>query len=182
MKRISYQELLIEVHEVYELLHKLTKSDIRITSYISTSLIPYLSFVCDSLDYFHQGTNKVHSSLYKDIKETSVQKIIKENRSTLKLYSDYKKNKVIAKLEDDTTLFNNYLTNEYNLMQKLVKKILGQRDLGIYAFREIEYANTYQLFKNSKSLFTINHEFRGSVMEEFARCLPIIFPIRLYIP
>ena len=58
LKQISYQELLIEVHEVYELLHKLTKSDIRITSYISTSLIPYLSFVCDSLDYFHEGTNK----------------------------------------------------------------------------------------------------------------------------
>ena len=171
LKQISYQELLIEVHEVYELLHKLTKSDIRIISYISTSLIPYLSFVCDSLDYFHEGTNKVHSSWYKGIKGTSIQKIIKENRSTLKLYSEHKKNKVIPKLEDDTSLFNDFLIGDYNLMQKLFIKLFGQHDLGIYSFRNIDYANTYQLFKNSKALYTINHEFKGSVMEEFAMVL-----------
>lgn len=91
LKQISYQGLLIEVQEVYEMMDKITNSDVKIASYISTSLIPYLSFVCDGLDYFHSGTDKDHSSWYEDIEENSVQKLVKENRSALKLYSENKK-------------------------------------------------------------------------------------------
>lgn len=167
LKQISYQELLIEVQEVYEMMDKLTNSDVEITSYISTSLIPYLSFVCDGLDYFHSGTNKVHSSWYEDIEENSVQKLIKENRSALKLYSENKKSKVISKLEDDTSLFYEFLTSDYNLIQKIYIKLFGQHDLGIYSFRKIEYANTYQLFKNVKNLYIDNNRITGPIMREF---------------
>lgn len=166
-EQISYKELLIEVQEVYEMLDKLINSDDEITSYILTSLIPYLSFVCEGLDYFHSETNKVHSSWYEDIKGNSVQKIIKETRSALKLYSENKKNKVIPKLEDDTALFYEFLTSNYNLIQKTFIKLFGQHDLGIYSFKEIEYANTYQLFKNIKSLYINNNEIIGTVMREF---------------
>ncbi|WP_338752362.1 hypothetical protein [Bacillus sp. FJAT-52991] len=167
LKQISYQELLIEVQEVYELIHKLTNSYVEITSYVSTSLIPYLSFVCDGLDYFHAGTSKVHSSWYNDIEGNSVQELIKENRSALKLYSEYKRNKVIPKLEDDTVLFNELLFGNYNLIQKAYIKLFGQHDLGIYFFKEIDYANTYQLFKNIKTLYSDNKGIIGPVMKEF---------------
>ncbi|WYU51921.1 hypothetical protein MHH67_21550 [Bacillus sp. FSL K6-0047] len=167
LKQISYQELLIEVQEVYELMHKLTNTDAEITSYISTSLIPYLSFVCDGLDYFHAGTKEVHSSWYNDIKGNSVQNLIKENRSALKLYSEYKRNKVISKLEDDTALFNEFLIGNYNLIQKAFIKLLGQHDLGIYYFKNIDYANTYQLFKNIKTLYIGNKGIIGPLMKEF---------------
>lgn len=171
MKQISYDELLIEVHEVYTLLYKLVNSDIKITSCISTSLIPYLSFVCDSLDYFHEGTNKIHSSWYEEIKGTSIQQLIKKNRITLKLYSDHKKNKVIPILEDDISLFSDYLIRDYNIIQKLFIKSFGQYDLGIYSFKNIDYANTYQLFKNSKAIYVINNELDGSTIQEFAKVL-----------
>ncbi len=167
LEQISYQELLIEVQEVYELIDKLTNSDVEITSYISTSLIPYLSFVCDGLDYFHSGTNKVHSSWYKDIEGNPVQKLIKENRSALKLYSENKKNKVIPKLEDDTALFYEFLIRNYNLIQRIFIKLFGQQDLGIYSFKKIEYANTYQLFKNVKTLYIDNNGIIGPVIKEF---------------
>ena len=184
MEQISYKELLIEVQEVYELMHKLTNSDVEITSYISTSLIPYLSFVCDGLDYFHAGTNKVHSSWYNDIEGNSVQKLIQENRSALKLYSDYKRNKVIPTLEDDTALFNKFLFDDYNLIQKAYIKLFGQHDLGIYFFKEIDYANTYQLFKNVKTFYINNNEIIGPVMKEFGIVLAnyiskaSIYPVR----
>ncbi|PRO66395.1 hypothetical protein [Alkalicoccus urumqiensis] len=170
LKQIAYQELLIEVQEVYEVLHRLKNSDAKITAYISTSLIPYLCFLCDGLDYFHKGTNKVHSNWYNDIKGNSVQKLVKENRSALKLYSDYKKNKVIPKLEDDTDLFNELLIGNYNLIQKAIIKSFGQHDLGIYSFRNIDYANTYQLFKNLNTLY-FDNEIIDSVIKEFGRIL-----------
>ena len=171
LKQVSYQELLIEVQEVYELIHKLTNSDVEITSYISTSLIPYLSFVCDGLDYFHAGTKEVHSSWYNNIKGIPVQKLIKENRSALKLYSEHKKNKVIPKLEDDTDLFYEFLIGNYNLIQKVFIRLFGQHDLGIYSFKRIDYANTYQLFKNIKTLYIGNEEIIVPLMKEFGRVL-----------
>lgn len=183
LKQISYQELLIEVHEIYALLYKLTNSDTKITSFLSTTLIPYMSFVCDGLDFFHKGTKKVHSSWYNNIQDKSFKNLIEESRSALKLYSEYKKNKTITKLEDDTGLFYNHLTNNYNIIQKICIKIFGQHDLGIYYFKDIEYANTYQLFRNTKTIYTDNKEVTGTLMKEFGRvlsdyiCKANIFPV-----
>lgn len=171
LKQISYQELLIEVQEVYDLLHKLVNSDRKISSHISTSLIPYLSFLCDGLDYFHEGTKKVHSSWYDEIKGNTPKQLIKDSRSALKLYSEYKGNKIITELGDDTSLFYEYLTRDYNFLQNAYIKLFGQHDLGIFYFRNIDYANTYQLFKNTKTIYIANKKDIGPLMSEFGMIL-----------
>lgn len=171
LKQISYQELLIEVQEMYEILHKLVNSDRKINSQISISLIPYLSFLSDGLDFFHEETKKVHSSWYKEIEGNTLKQLIKDSRSTLKLYSDFKENQIISNLEDDTSLYYEYLTRNYNFLQNSLLKLFGQHDLGIFYFRDIDYANTYQLFKNIKKIYIANSKKIRPLMKELAMIL-----------
>lgn len=181
LEQISYQELLIEVREIYNLLHKLTNSDVKISSFLSTTLIPYISFVCDGLEYFHAETKEVNSSWYNKTRGHTVQKLIKETRNALKLYSD-KRNKVIPELEDDIDLFYGYcfvFMEELNLHLEIHRRTVSLSKIS--CLRKFLYNRSQNRIQSFKKLINSLVDTSVTAFRDFMVRLPPSPPIHMLV-
>lgn len=135
LDKISYNQLIKEANEVYELLVTIVKVDKRISGLVSTSLIPFIAFTLDGL--IKLGSNKV---------DLEFQRAVGKLRVGHKLLSDKKESKIKKMIAKNINSNYNLLTKDYNYAQKIFIKLFRQEDYGVYKYKDIDFFNTIQVF------------------------------------
>lgn len=150
---ISREQLISEVYESKKMMYRLMNLPKEVQSYLSISLLPYLSLICDGIDSLFESNGTVFLSDFEDINKISFTKIIGKTRASSKLLTDKRKiNQAINILEKDIINFSDQLKKDYSEEEMTYVNIFGQEDLGIYYFKNKPFANTSQLTLYIKSL------------------------------
>lgn len=143
---VSRVQLISEAYESKKMIYRLTNLPKDVQSYVSTSLLPYLSLICDGIDSLFENNDTVLSSEFEDINEISFTKLIGRTRASSKLLTDKEKiNRAINILDKDIRTFSDELKKDYSEEQINFVNTFGQDDLGIYYFKNKPFANTSQL-------------------------------------
>lgn len=142
----SRAQLISEVYESKKMIYRLISLPSDTQGYVSTSLLPYMSLICDGIDSLFKEDNIALSSGFEDVNEISFTKLIGRTRASAKLLTDKKKiNKAINILDEEITNFCNLLKRGYSQEQIDYVNMYGQADLGIFYFKNKPFANTCQL-------------------------------------
>lgn len=143
--QVSRIQLINEAYECKKMMYRLINLPKHAQSYISPSLLPYLSLICDGIDTLFQSNNTVWSSEFEDINEISFTKLIRRTRASSKLLTDKKINHSLNILEKEIINFSHHLKRDYSKVQLAYVNMFGQEDLGIYYYKNKPFANTSQL-------------------------------------
>lgn len=145
--QVSRSQLISEVYECKKMIYRLINLPEDIQSSISSSLLPYLSMICDGIDCLFQIEDTVVlSSKFEDINGKSFTALIKKIRASSKLLTDKRNLRTsIKKLDSETKKFHDELIKDYTEEQLAYVKAFGQDDLGIFYFKNKPYANSSQL-------------------------------------
>ncbi len=107
---VSRVQLISEAYESKKMIYRLTNLPRDVQSYVSTSLLPYLSLICDGIDSLFENNNTVLSSEFEDINEISFTKLIGRTRASSKLLTDKEKiNRAINILDKEIKTFSDEL-------------------------------------------------------------------------
>lgn len=143
----SRSQLISEIYECNKMIYRLINLPENIRSYISNSLLPYLSMICDGIDgLFPTEEPVVLSSKFEDINGISFTTLIQKNRASSKLLTDKKSiRNAIKILDSETKNFHDELRKNYTKVQLAYVEIFGQDDLGIFYYKNKPFANTSQI-------------------------------------
>lgn len=141
LDEISFSVLLDETTEVRQLLENLVNLKHDIYSKISIGALPFISSLSDGILHF---LPEEHIEELPDIGQQKLKKIIANVRVSYKQYSDKRFNKAIKSILEIEKVFYSQMMKKYNLLQKLIVRICGQEDLGVFYYKGIPYANTNQ--------------------------------------
>ena len=112
---VSRAQLISEVYESKKMSYRLINLPRDIQGYVATSLLPYLSLICDGIDSLFEANNILPSSEFEDINEISFTKLIGRTRASSKLLTDKAKiNKAINILDKDIRNFCDELKKDYS--------------------------------------------------------------------
>jgi hypothetical protein len=119
--------------------------DIR--SYVSNSLLPYLSMICDGIDSLFQiEDTDVLSSKFEEVNGISFTMLIQKIRASSKLLTDEKSiRKSIKILDSEIRKFHQELIKNYTEEQLAYVKAVGQDDLGVFYYKNKPYAISSQI-------------------------------------
>lgn len=146
MKLLQETSLILlsqESAEVKQIIYQLVNSRLKQQDQLNITIVPFLSSVCDGWLTFFKSQNidiEIPS-----IENVSFDKLVKSTRVSYKLYSDKKHNKINSQLQKDGLKRMALLQTDYNFIQKMIVKLLGQKDLGVFTIDGIPYGNTSQL-------------------------------------
>ncbi|SDO07936.1 hypothetical protein SAMN05518871_1105 [Psychrobacillus sp. OK028] len=145
--QISRSQLISEVCESEKMLKRLNNVPLDSRSYFSSSLLPYLSMICDGIESLFPYEDTVAlSSEFEDINGMSFTTLIKKIRASSKLLTDKKNIQTSIKmLDSEMTKFHDELIKDYNMWQLAYVKILGQEDLGVFYYKNKPFANSSQI-------------------------------------
>lgn len=145
--QVSRSQLISEVYECKKMLYRIINLPKDVQSNISSSLLPYLSMICDGIDNLFQTEDSVVlSSLFEDINSKSFTKLIKKIRASSKLLTDKKNLRISIKmLDEETRKFHGELIKDYNGEQLAFIKACGQADLGVFYYKTKPFANSSQI-------------------------------------
>ncbi|WP_096186246.1 hypothetical protein [Evansella halocellulosilytica] len=165
--QISRSQLISEVYESEKMIIRLTNVPAESRSYISSSLLPYLSMICDGIDdLFPMEDGGVISNGFEDINGKSFTALIKDIRASSKLLTDKRRiNKSIKILDSEMAKLHDALINDYNALQLAYVKISGQADLGVFYYKNKPFANSSQLSLYIKPFNSSLMEVRTSLFE-----------------
>lgn len=141
LDKISFWVLLNETAEVRQLLENLVNLKRELYSEISIGILPFVSSLSDGILHF---LPEECLEEFPNIGKQELKKIIAGVRVSYKQYSDKKFNKAIKSILEIEEIFYSQMSEEYSILQKLVIRILGQQDLGVFYYKGIPYANTNQ--------------------------------------
>lgn len=141
IEMISFSILLDEVAEARQLLENLVSLEKTVNSELSIGVIPFVSSLSDGIIKFLP--TEVHAD-FPNIGDQEFQKIVSSVRVSYKQYTDKKFNKATKLILEIEKRFYSQIVENYDLIQKLISKLFGQCDLGVYYFKGIPYANTNQ--------------------------------------
>lgn len=141
IEMISFSILLDEVAEARQLLENLVSLEKTVNSELSIGVIPFISSLSDGILNFLP--TEVHAD-FPNIGDQEFQKIVSSVRVSYKQYTDKKFNKATKLILEIEKRFYSQIVENYDLFQKLISKLFGQCDLGVYYFKGIPYANTNQ--------------------------------------
>ena len=143
---VSRAQLIREVYESKKMIYRLISLPSETQGYVSTSLLPYLSMICDGIDSLFKEDNIALSSDFEDVNEISFTKLIGRTRASAKLLTDKEKiNKAINILGKEITNFCHELKKDYSQEQIDFVNMFGQEDLGIFYYKNKPFANSSQL-------------------------------------
>lgn len=177
LTNISKSILLREAEEVAKIIHIINNTKETNQTQIYIAILPFISSLCDGI--LERLKTEGYSLENSEIEEIEFNKLVKNSRVAFKLYSDKNKNKIKKEIEQQALEWYSYLVKDYDLFQKLVIKIIGQQDLGVYYYDKIPYGNIYQLgiyFKNilkNKNTYNLYYkpEFLIEYVSEITRCI-----------
>ena len=141
LDKISFWVLLNETAEVRQLLENLVNLKNELYSEISIGILPFVSSLSDGILHF---LPEECLEEFPNIGKQELKKIISGVRVSYKQYSDKKFNKAIKSILEIEEIFYSQMSEECSILQKLVIRILGQQDLGVFYYKGIPYANTNQ--------------------------------------
>lgn len=145
--QISRSQLISEVYESEKMLNRLKNVPLDSRSYISSSLLPYLSMICDGIvSLFPDEDTVVLSREFEDINGKSFTTLIKKIRASSKLLTDKRNIRTSIKmLDSEMTKYHDELIKDYTMWQLAFVKILGQDDLGVFYYKNKPFANSSQI-------------------------------------
>lgn len=143
----SRSQLISEIYECNKMIYRLINLPENIRSYISNSLLPYLSMICDGIDSLFQTEDTVVlSSKFEDINGMSFTTLIQKIRASSKLLTDKKSiRNAIKILDSEIKKFHDELIKNYTEEQLAYVKAVGQNDLGVFYYKNKPFANTSQI-------------------------------------
>lgn len=160
-------DLIKDALENYLVCLRLAHSNSEITSRIIFQYLPFLSLnLLDIIDKF--DLSKVANEKYPQGKYTFT-KLLNYNRALLKqdtINKNYAKNrKEIMK-----SLNNNYyfLTKDYNIIQKIIIKIHGQKDFAVFSYKGIPFLNNIQNSKFTDLFIDGNYAMKREELTQFS--------------
>ncbi|KAF3302731.1 hypothetical protein FPV21_00420 [Carnobacterium sp. PL12RED10] len=143
LQETSFILLSQESVEVKQIIYQLVNSRFKQQDQLNISILPFLSSICDGwLTFFKSQNIEIEIP---SIENVPFDRLVKSTRVSYKLYSDKKHNKISSQLQKDGLKRMDLLQTDYNFIQKLVVKLLGQKDLGVFTIDGSPYGNTSQL-------------------------------------
>lgn len=145
LTNISKSILLREAEEVSRVIHIINNSQTlnENQSQIYVAILPFISSICDGV--LERLKTEGYSLENPEIEGIEFTKMVKNSRVAYKLYVNEKKNKIIRENDKYSKAWYSKLTEGLGKFGKVVVSILGQKDIGIYYYKEIPYGNTNQL-------------------------------------
>ncbi|EEB36746.1 hypothetical protein ANHYDRO_00418 [Anaerococcus hydrogenalis DSM 7454] len=135
--------LIEDALENYFVCLRLVNSNSEISSRIVFQYLPFLSLnILDIADKFGLS---IDENIYYKKNIYNFTKLLNYNRALLKQDTVYNKYSKIKK-EILKSLNNNYylLTKDYNIIQKFIINIIGQKDFAVYSYKGIPFYNNIQ--------------------------------------
>ncbi|MBM7631019.1 hypothetical protein [Geomicrobium sediminis] len=145
--QVSRSQLISEIYESNKMIYRLINLPKDIQPNISSSLLPYMSMICDGIDSLFQTEDTVVlSSRFEDINGKSFTTLIKNIRASSKLLTDKKNIRTSIKmLNRETKKFHDELVRDYTVEQLAYIQAFGQEDLGVFYYKDKPYANSTQI-------------------------------------
>lgn len=141
LDNISFLILLDEVGEARQLLENLVSLNHEVSSEVSIGLLPFISSIGDGIINFLPEDSFEE---FPRIGQQEFKQIIANVRVSSKQYTDKKFNKALKMILGIEESFYLQMMKEYDFLQKLIIKLFGQPEFGVYYFKGIPYANTNQ--------------------------------------
>lgn len=136
------KDLIRDTVENYKVCLRIVKSSPKIVSMVSLQYLPYLSLnVLDMIGEFKLNDVDKHY----DLRNAKFSQLLHASRNVLKTGTDnHKYNKVLKNLEHSIKTNYENLTKDYNFIQRLGIKIVGQKDLAVFSYNGIPFLNNIQ--------------------------------------
>lgn len=150
LEKISECILIDEVAEARQALENLLNLEKEIQSEIAVGILPFLSSLAEGIIKFlpSEDIKKLPRVNNIELKE-----IIGNVRVGYKQNSDKSLGKATTNsLEREDSVYSE-LVKDYNILQKERIRIEGQKDLGVFYFKDIPYANTNQYQLHLTNMF-----------------------------
>lgn len=161
--------------QIYLVCRKIAFGNLEVTSKIALSFMPFLSlYILDIIKKFGLKENSYFIEIineYYPNDEEKFMNLLNQSRATLKQDTEdtkYSKNRnrILKNLK------NNYkiLTKDYNCLQKLVTRILGQKDFFVFSYKGIPYFNNIQSMKFIDLFIDNQYKIKSEELEVFSAC------------
>lgn len=160
-------DLIRDALENYLVCLRLARSNSEITSRIALQYLPFLSL--NLLDVIYKFDFLEIADEYYPQSRHNFTKLLHSNRALLK--QDTINKKWSGNSQEILRLLNinyHYLTKDYNIIQKYIIKIIGQKDFAVYSYKGIPFLNNIQNARFIELFLDFDNEITGKDLTQFS--------------